>query len=181
MAIGSRVDVADAAVGGSAGVAASSGVDVAATAVGRSAGGGAGVAVTSGVDVNVTTVGGRVGGGAGVAGDSSGVDADATAVGGTADGGAGTGAATAVASTSSLQSERDLVVVLVWPTAVASMLPSAAPLPSLKLLWVLLPCSNATAPLATAGEEVSLGSTPSGSSAAGSGGGGMEAWFQAAM
>ena len=44
----------------------------------------------------------------------------------------------------------------------------------------VLPRNDATAPLATAGGEVSLGSTPSGSSAAGSGGVGMEAWFQAA-
>ena len=81
MAIGSRVDVADAAVGGSAGVAASSGVDVV-TAIavgGRScAGGGTGVSVICGVvvviavgvragaDVDVTAVGGRTGGGGGV-------------------------------------------------------------------------------------------------------------------
>ena len=42
----------------------------------------------------------------------------------------------------------------------------------------MLPWSNATAPLATAGGEVSLRSTPSGSSIAGGGEGGMEAWFQ---
>ena len=52
---------------------------------------------------------------------------------------------------------------------------SAELLLSLKL-WVVLPWSSATAPLATAGGEVSLlGSTPSRSSATGSGGGGMEA------
>ena len=54
-------------------------------------------------------------------------------------------------------------------------------LSSLKLLlWVVFPCSNATASPATAGGEVSLGSMPSESSTAGSGGGGKEAWFQAA-
>ena len=67
-----------------------------------------------------------------------------------------------------------------WPTPVLLML-SPALLLSLKLvLWVVFPCSNATASPATAGGEVSLGSTPSGSSTAGSGGGGKEAWFQAA-
>ena len=54
-------------------------------------------------------------------------------------------------------------------------------LSSLKLLlWVVFPCSNATASPATAGGDVSLGSTPSGFSTAGSGGGGKVAWFQAA-
>ena len=43
----------------------------------------------------------------------------------------------------------------------------------------MLPWSNATAPLAAAGGEVSLGSTPSGSSTAGNRGGGRAAWFQA--
>ena len=58
---------------------------------------------------------------------------------------------------------------------------SASLLSSLKLLlWVVFPYSNATASLATAGGEVSLGSTPSGSSATGSRGGDIEAWFQAA-
>ena len=67
-----------------------------------------------------------------------------------------------------------------WPTTVLLML-SPTLLLSLKLvLWVVFPCSNATASPATAGGEVSLGSTPSGSSTAGSGGGGKEAWFQAA-
>ena len=45
----------------------------------------------------------------------------------------------------------------------------------------MLTCINATAPLVTAGGEMSLGLTPSGSSTAGSGGGGREAfWFQSA-
>ena len=97
-------------------------------------------------------------------------------------------------SMSSLLAEGELVVVLVWPSAVVSTSRagggvgirgrhqlSPAMLLSLKLvLWVVFPCSNATASPATAGGEVSLGSTPSGSSTAGSGGGGKEAWFQAA-
>ena len=127
-------------------------VDVDDTAVGGRAGGG--------VDIDVTAIGRRAGGGVDVTavGGSAGVavisDVDVTAVGGNAGGGA-----SAVVS-----SDVDLLSVTL--------------LLSLRLLlWVVLPCSNATAPLATAGGEVSLGSTPSGSSTAGSGGGGKEAWF----
>ena len=77
-------------------------------------------------------------------------DVDVTAVGGNAGGGA-----SAVVS-----SNVDLL--------------SVALLLSLKLvLWVVFPCSNATASPATAGGEVSLGSTSSESSTAGSGIGGI--------
>ena len=153
MAVCSGVDGAATDVGARAGGV----VDVNVSAVIGRAGGSAG----DGVDVEVSAVGGRADGGVTAVGGSAGVtvinDVDVTAVGGNAGGGA-----SAVVS-----SDVDLLSVTL--------------LLSLRLLlWVVLPCSNATAPLATAGGEVSLGSTPSGSSTAGSGGGGKEAWFQAA-
>ena len=130
-------------------LAISSGVDVAAIAVGGIGGGG--VSDSRGVNVDVTAVRGRAGGG-GVS-YSRGVDVDATTVKGRA--GVAVG------------SDVDDVV-------------SSAAIVAEVVVVDALRRNGATAPLATAGGEVSLGSTPSGSSAAGSGGVGMEAWFQAA-
>ena len=129
------------------------GVDGFITGGGRAGGGG----------VDVSTVGGRAVGSVGVV-VSSGVDVAATAVGG-----------------SGVDVESWRWCWYTWPTPVLLML-SPAMLLSLKLLlWVVFPCSNATASPATAGGKVPLGSTPSESSTAGSGGRGKEAnWFQAA-
>ena len=101
-----------------------------------------------GVNADVTAVGGRAGGG-GVS-YSRGVDVDATTVEGRA--------GVAVSS--------DVYDVVSSAAIVAEVVVVDA-----------LPRNDATAPLATAGGEVSLGSTPSGSSAASSGGVGMAAWF----
>ena len=129
------------------------GVDGFITGGGRAGGGG----------VDVSTVGGRAVGSVGVV-VSSGVDVAATAVGGVG-----------------VDVESWRWCWYTWPTPVLLML-SPALLLSLKLLlWVVFPCSNATASPATAGGKVPLGSTPSESSTAGSGGRGKEAnWFQAA-
>ena len=71
-----------------------------------------------------------------------------------------------VSMSTSLLSEGELAVVLVCPTAVMSILLSAALPSSLELLsWA---CTRAATPrphCLQAGGEVSLGSTPSGSSA----------------
>ena len=104
------------------------------------------------VTVSTSTFGGSAGGGVGVA-VGSGVDVDATAVGGRSDGDSG------VTVIRGVDVESWRWCWYTWPTPVLSML-SPALLLSLKLvLWVVFPCSNATASLATAGGEVSLGST----------------------
>ena len=121
--VSSGVDVVVTAVGGRAGVgvAVSSGIDIVVIAIGGRAGVGVGVTISNDVDVVVTAVGGRAGVGVVVSSD---VDVG-TAVGGRAGVGVVVSSDVHVVSTStSPLSERELLMVLAFPTSVASTLTS---------------------------------------------------------